>query len=198
MTTDTAPQPHGLLEGDEDARVVALVGEDDGARIPPGTFLKIGSAMATLVVAIVATYLVPGLHFARPWVEGEPVPFWNIIGRELMGEGAVTAEVEAREEATEVLAQHVLADEDVAPIEDKPIVTPTKTDALPPYRPHPDDAEVPTQAIELPSETALDGFLGRLAKTDAGYAGAVTRVVHWGDSVVSYFKISSAFCSIML
>lgn len=192
MTTDTSPQPQGLLEVEEDAHVVTLVGEDEGTRIPPGTFRKIGAAMATLVAAIVATYLVPGLHFAQPWVRGEPVPFWNIIGRELMGEGAVSAEVEAREEATEELAQYVLADDDVAPIEDKPIVTPTKKGALPPYQPHPDDAEAPTQAIELPNETALDGFLGRLAKSDAGYAGAVTRVVHWGDSVVAADHVTSA------
>jgi lysophospholipase L1-like esterase len=193
MTHD-ANQPQGLLEGDEHARVVELVGDDDGGHVPPGTYRKIGSGIATLFAAILATYVVPTLHFARPWVQGEPVPFWNLIGRELLGEGEVSAEVEAREEATDVLAQHVLAKDDteLAPIEDKPIITPPKTDALPPYKAHADDTEVPTQPIELPNDAALDVFLARLAKTDAGYAGAITRVVHWGDSVVAADHITSA------
>jgi lysophospholipase L1-like esterase len=194
MENDDTNQPQGLLEGDEHARVVSLVGEDDGGVVAPGTFRKIGTAIATLAAAILATYYTPALQWARPWVPGEPVPFWNIVGREILGEGEVAAEVEEREEATEVLAQHVLAKDDagLAPIEDKAIVAPPATDVLPPYKPHPDDAAVPTQVIEMPNDGALDRFLGRLARSDAGYAGAVTRVVHWGDSVVAADHITSA------
>src|SRR5687768_12292357 len=101
MTTSDTHAPQGLLEGEEDRHVVALEGEDDGGRVPPGTFMKIGAALATLWAAIIATYTVPDLYFARPWVRGEPVPFWNIIGREFMGEGEVSQEVVAREEKTD-------------------------------------------------------------------------------------------------
>jgi lysophospholipase L1-like esterase len=194
MTTSDTHAPQGLLEGEEDRHVVTLEGEDDGGRVPPGTFMKIGAALATLWAAILATYTVPDLYFARPWVRGEPVPFWNIIGREILGEGELSQEVVAREEKTDELAQQVLAQDDteIAPIVDKQVITPASVGKLPPYEAHPDDAEAPTQAIELPNEAALDGFLERLAKSDAGYAGAVTRVVHWGDSVVAADHITSA------
>jgi lysophospholipase L1-like esterase len=201
----TTPAHDGLLDG-EDIRVqVALVGDDTGVHgYAPGTFAKIGAAMATACACILATYLVPALHFARPWtspdaelamLQGErddAVPYWNIIGRELLGEGEARAAVDAQAEATAELAHTVLAEQDVAPIVDKQVITPAATDRLPPYQAQPGDDEAPTQPIELPSPTALDGFFARLARTDAGYAHAVTRVVHWGDSVVAADHITSS------
>lgn len=193
MTSDSSIHD-GLLDGEEHRHRVALDGEDDGhGSYPPGTFRKIGGGIATLVAAVLATYLVPALHFARPWVEGEPVPWWNLVGRELMGEGDAIAAQGHAAEATEELAHQVLVDDDreAAPIEDKVVVAPPADDRLPPYEPRPGDDEVPTQVIELPSDTALDHFFGRLARTDVGYAGAVTRVVQWGDSVIAADHITS-------
>lgn len=202
-------EPHdGLLDGEEQKHRVELVGEDDGGgRAEPGTFRKIVAGMITLAAAVGATYLHPDLYFARPWTTTNPeapafaqgerddaVPFWNIVGRELLGEGEAQAAAVADAEAAEEIATKVLAqdDADVAPIVDRAVVVAPKGDGLPPYVAQPGDDEAPKQAIELPSPTALDGFFGRLARSDAGYAGAVTRVVHWGDSVVAADHITSA------
>jgi len=205
----TEPTGDGLLDGEDTGVRVELVGEDEGVRrFEPGTFMKIGTGMITVVLAIIASYSLPDLSFARPWVRREPpggleflrgdrddaVPFWNLIGRELLGEGAAKAAAEQEVAATEELATKVLevADADAAPIVDREVIAAPKGDAIPPYEPQPEDAEVPKQPIELAQPEVLDGFYARLAKSDAGYAGAVTRVVHWGDSVVAADHITSA------
>lgn len=206
-TTPTAPGESGLLDGEDTRHRVELVGEDDGGgRYARGSFTKIGGALATMTLAVVASYVVPQLSFARPWtateppwgltaLQGErddPVPFWNLIGRELLHEGAAQQQAEQKAEQTAAIADAVLKvdDDAAAPLVDKTVIADTG-DKLPPYRPHPDDAEVPTQTIELPDEGALDHFFARLARTDAGVAGAVTRAVHWGDSVVAADHITS-------
>src|SRR5688500_6379746 len=133
----TAHEPDGLLDGEDRKFEVVLDGDDTGVRdYPPGTFTKIGSAMATLCACVLASYLVPALHWARPWtspdaelamLQGErddAVPFWNVIGRELLGEGEANAAVEAQAEATAELAHAVLAEEVVAPIVDKQVIVP--------------------------------------------------------------------------
>lgn len=197
----------GLLDG-EDRRIdVELAGDDTGVQgYARGTFTKVGTAIATTVACVLATYLVPALHWARPWtstdtevamLRGErddPVPFWNLVGRELLGEGEAAAAQTEQAEATAELAHQVLAEEDhaVAPIVDKQVITPAAGKELPPYEPQAGDDELPTQPIDLPSPTALDRFFAKLARTDAGYEGAVTRVVHWGDSVVAADHITSA------
>src|SRR5688572_9019989 len=97
-TTHTLASDIGLLDVEETVHgQVKLEGEGrDSGPYPPGSFTKIVSAMITLVFCIVATYVVPALHFARPWTSADPVPFWNIIGREILGEGEA-AEVEQEE-----------------------------------------------------------------------------------------------------
>jgi lysophospholipase L1-like esterase len=198
----------GLLDGEEQRHHVELTGDDDGGgRAAPGTFRKVVIGMLTLTVAVVATYLHPSLYFARPWTTTDPdapgfaigeredaVPFWNVVGRELLGQGRAQAAGLAETAQAEEIASIVLAtdDADVAPIVDRAVVVAAKGDTLPPYVAQADDAEVPKQAIELPRPDVLDGFFARLARSDAGYAGAVTRVVHWGDSVVAADHITSA------
>ncbi len=199
----------GLLDGEDHAHRVELLGDDDGSGVTqPGTFFKIGSGALALLLAMMATYLVPELSFARPWTNPEPpwrleifrgerndaVPFWNVIGRELLGQDQGQAEVLADVTETEALATKVLAvdDADMAPIADRVVVSAPKGDQLPPYHPQPDDAEPAKQPIELAEVEALDGFFARLARSDAGYSGAVTRVVHWGDSVIAADHITSA------
>jgi hypothetical protein len=209
MQTTEQPHSDGLLDGEDHVVHVDLVGEDEGVRhFEPGTFTKVGSAMVVVILAIITSYLVPDLSFARPWVRrdppggiellrgdrDDPVPFWNVIGRELLGEGKAKAAAEQEVAATEALATKVLQvdDADVAPIVDREVIAAPKGDEIPPYEPHPEDAEVPKQPIEVPEVDTLDRFYARLARSDAGYASAVTRVVHWGDSVVAADHITSA------
>lgn len=197
LPTDmSADHPEGLLdvEQPQEERVV-LVGKDDGAQPPRGTFAKIGAGMATLVALIIGTYIVPSAHWARPWTSEDPVLFWNLIGRELMGGGA---EVEAQEEqlaavdAIAEVASRQVEDEDADALPDRAAVDLPSAGGLPPYVPHPDDDEEVPQSLEMPSPDALDGFYAQLAETDAGFEGALTRVSHWGDSVIASDHVTSA------
>lgn len=196
-STPRTPDDAGLLDADEQVDVVVLrPGHgDDSGHYPPGTFRTIVSGMITLVALIAATYVVPALDWARPWVPGQdPVPFWNLIGREIMGEGR-QAEVAAQkvDEAERLAAAAVEQDGQATPLEDEPVVEPPpKGSGLPPYEPHPDDAEPVPRSLELSEPTALDSFYTRLARTDARYAGAITRVSHWGDSAVANDNVTSA------
>lgn len=186
----------GLLDAEETpVEHVELAGEDDGGKPPSGTFEKIGSGMATLVAMIVVSYIVPAADWARPWTSDDPVLFWNLIGRELMGGDD---EVRAREDQlaavdaiTEVATQQV-DDEDAEPLPDRVAVDVPTAGGLPPYEPHPDDEEDVPRALELPNPEALDSFYAQLAQTDAGFEGAVTRVSHWGDSVIANDYVTSA------
>jgi lysophospholipase L1-like esterase len=195
-TSNETSQGLGLLDGEEHVERVVLAGEeDDRGPYPPGTFRKIGSGMVTLAIAIAVTYFVPELDWARPWVPGQdPMLFWNLVGRELMGEGVATAEGEEKVAQAEQLAAAAVAeDETQVPLVDEPVVEPPpQGSGLPAYEPHPDDAEAVPRSLELPSPTALDSFYARLARTDARYAGAITRVSQWGDSVVANDNVSSA------
>ncbi len=198
MADASPPQPDdlGLLDGDEDVHEVVLdegEGDDSGA-YPPGTFRKIASGMVTLGLLIAATYLVPALDFARPWVSGkDPVFFWNLVGREFLGEGEQVEEAAEKLEEVARLAAAVPEPDQLPPPEDEPVVEPPpKGDGLPPYEPHPDDEQEVPRSLDLPSPTALDSFYARLARTDARYAGAITRVSHWGDSVIANDNVSSA------
>jgi hypothetical protein len=144
-TTAELPDGAGLLDGEEHVERVELSGEeDDCGPYPPGTFRKIASGMVTLALAITATYVIPDLHFARPWVPGvDPVLFWNVVGREILGEGEEAAEGEQKLAQAEELAAAVVAeDETQMPLVEEPVVEPPpKGEGLPPYEPHPDDAE---------------------------------------------------------
>jgi lysophospholipase L1-like esterase len=51
-------------------------------------------------------------------------------------------------------------------------------------------AALRTMAIEDPSGHALDAFFARLARTDHQEAGAVTRILHYGDSTIASDFIS--------
>lgn len=183
----------GLLDMAEHVEHVDLDahGEDDDGPYPSGTFTKIGSGMVTLGLAIALSYLIPALHFARPWVQGEdPALFWNLIGREFLGEGASVQAAAASLERAQQIAAGV---DEEGPLVEAPIVEPPQAgEALPPYTPHADDQEVVPQSLELPSATALDQFYEQLARTDSRYAGEITRVSHWGDSVIANDNVSSS------
>ena len=191
----------GLLDVQEvpvEEIVLAGHGADQGP-YPRGTFRKIGTAMATLVALILATYIVPALQFARPWTPEDPVPFWNLVGRELLGEGAAIDRESQELEVAQAMAEAARID-DETPVADREVVEPLPAadeGGRPAYRPHEDDqAEVP-HALEMPSPTALDPFFEELARTEAGYAGAIPRVVHWGDSVVANDNVTSTLRVLM-
>jgi lysophospholipase L1-like esterase len=193
------PRDIGLLDVEEVVETTVLEPEGGESRqaYPPGTFRKIGAALLTLHFCIVASYVVPALSWARPWTTADPVPFWNIVGREILGEGEAADAAEEEAQKVEALAAELADDRrDAAPVEDKPVVQPPPDGddpaKIPAYTPHPDDAQEVTQALELPSPTALDPFLEQLTKTDLGWAGEITRITMWGDSVIANDNVSSA------
>lgn len=196
-THDPSAADHvGLLDVDEQVHEVALQpGDgDDLGPYPVGTFRKIASGMITLALLITSTYLVPALHWARPWVPGQdPVLFWNLLGRELLGQDEQLEEAAERTELAERMAAEVADRTDEGPL---PVVTvvepPPPGTELPPYEAHPDDAQPVPRSLELPSADALDPFYAQLARTNAGYAGAITRVSHWGDSAIANDNIAAS------
>ena len=181
----------GLLDVEEGVGpqiVLAGDGVDTGT-FEAGTFKQIGGGMATLLVLVAATYLIPALHFARPWTRDDPMLFWNLVGRELMGEGAAMEESAESLVEAEAIAKAVEAEEDAPIVDRKPVRA--EDGKLPPYEPHPDDAQDVPRALDLPSETALDPFFAQLARTDAGFEHALTRVSHYGDSVIASDNVTS-------
>ena len=218
------PSRIGLLDGEEKrGETIELSGEgDDPGPYASGTFRKIGAGMVVLVLLVVVPYLLPQLdrtlarwagicdetserevdcRFARVWLPGEPVPFWNLVGREILGEGEAEEEAEQEVAKAEALAQTLVdrdAEDDAEPLPPREVVEPPPEEpkdggsSRPKYAGHPDDElEVP-QSLELPDPEALDPFFAALTETDAGYAGAVTRVAHWGDSVIAADHVTSA------
>jgi len=194
------PDSHvGLLDVEEEVDRVEL-GEDDdtaGEILSIKVFKKLLSAIATLAVLIGLSYAIP-LPWAQPWRADEDyIPYWNLIGRELLGQGAAV-EAEADEAARMAArAEQAASDEQQAPIEDRQVVAPPpKTDEqprYPDYVAHALDPELDPDAKQvLDNVEALAPYYEALTRTDIGYAGAVTRAGHWGDSVLGNDGITSA------
>lgn len=194
-----ATASEGLLDSEERKVAVDLSREEGGeVRFPRGTFRKAVGAMLALVMAIAATYAVPALHWARPWtLDMDYVPFWNLIGRELLGEGeqaeAVDAEVKeavalARAEEEKEEAQEAFQDVQVR----EPV---QEGEKVPELAPHEDDAQPVEAPLERPE--ALERFYAALTRTHLGLPGAITRVVHYGDSAIGNDGITGAIRSKM-
>ncbi len=144
-----------------------------------GVALGVGAAIA-------CAYVVPALAALRPWVPGDGyVPFWNVVGRELLGEGK---RAQAEHEALERLTRAAI-------VETPPVAPPS---ALPPAEPErlippytaPAGGPRPDFRIEPP--TALDGFFEKLTLVDLHVSGAIARAGHWGDSVLGLDGITSS------
>ena len=104
----------GLLADEVREAEEAVVLTDDApdtGNYPRGTFRSTIAGMITVIVMIAATYVVPGLDWARPWTTADPVPFWNLIGREFLGEGEEAAAADAE---TRKLAELARAEVDTA------------------------------------------------------------------------------------
>ncbi len=189
-----AGDPKGLM--DVDGRLKERVEIEPSLPVTRPSWSTLGSvgpAMIVTVAGLILAYSVPALEFARPWKPGDPVPFWNVLGRPFE-EPAPEGEKE-NIEAIEAVAQEVLAAEPPKPPVDREpqeVIELEEGDTLPPYVARPgDDAEV-VQAIELFEGDELDRFFTALAHSDAGVADAITRVVHWGDSAIGVDGIPGA------
>src|SRR5690606_7328295 len=137
-------------------------------RFPPGTFRKPVTAILGLIVAIAAAYVVPGLHWARPWTfDMDYVPFWNLIGRELLDRGAAAeaADAEVRE-ALAIARKELEQDERPdAVFKEVEVRAPVEEDELiPPLAPHEDDSVAVESPLERPE--ALDRFYAKLTRTE--------------------------------
>lgn len=183
----------GLLDAEEVERlpVELELGGGPAAPFPPATFSKLSWGTATLVLCIALTYLVPGLGFAQPWRADEDfVPFWNLVGRELMGQGAAAARQEDELRRLEELARRG-GELDTPPGRlDGVVVAPPADGVYPPYAPGEDEAAPVDVTLEFAHN--LDPFYAALTRTDLRFAGAVTRASHWGDSVLGNDGITGA------
>ncbi len=93
----------GLLDAEDEQHdeIVLQRGEKGPEELEPGTFRKLWITVLTFAAAIGATYGVPQLNFAQPWSpDDDYVPFWNLVGREFMGQGEAAAA--EREELAEL------------------------------------------------------------------------------------------------
>lgn len=195
MTQSTRAGPaRGLMDEDGRSARVVLSPDEESSRMHLSMLRKVGPGMLVLALCVVATYLVPALHLFRPWTEDDPRPFWNLLGRPF--EAEAMAQKQAQVAKVDAIAQEVLA-EDTEPVvvaEPEPVVVvePDTGFVLPPYEPHPDDGKAVEQSVELFTGTELDRFFAALALSDASVAGAITRVVHWGDSSIGIDGIPSA------
>ncbi|MBL8972697.1 MAG: hypothetical protein JNK56_19055, partial [Myxococcales bacterium] len=194
MTTPANDQHAGLLDGEDHKFRVELRGSaDPNGPYPRGTFRQIVTAMLTVVMAIGLTYVVPRWHWARPWTpDMDYVPFWNLIGRELLGEGEAAEQVNVELAQVQELARvEVEAEDKAEAFVDRAVRTPVEVgERLPAYVDHPED----TERVELALENVetLDSFYAALAASELGYAGAITRVMHYGDSAIGNDGIPGA------
>lgn len=196
---DTAAKdaPKGLM--DEDGRVKSTIVLDEaeapGTRMTWSMLGPVGPAMVVIAASLIAVFTIPGLEEYRPWKEGDPRPFWNVLERPFPSQEMIAAEEHAQ--AVDSVAQQVLDAPDPPPPPAKPAKPVVKVEdvgpKLPAFTPEEEDtsAEV-VQSVELFEGDELDDFFASLAHSDEGIEGAITRVVHWGDSAIGVDGIPGA------
>ena len=189
---DEDTQPKGLM--DEDGRIKSRVTLDQREKttgIELDMFRLVGPAMAMVVACVAMAYLVPSLEFARPWKPGDPVPFWNVLGRPFESEEEAAKEEKVAK--VDEIAQQALAEAKEPEIKaETKVVEVAPGSRLPVYTPHEDDQKPVEQSVELFEGDELDIFFESLARSDESLAGATTRVIHWGDSAIGVDGIPSA------
>src|SRR5690606_1958663 len=184
MSSSVQADEAGLLDVEERKVKVDLSRDDQAAQVyPPGTFRRAVWAMVGVIAALATTYAVPALHWARPWTpEMDYVPFWNLIGRELLdrGQAAEAADAEVKQALAIARAEVEKEDAPEATFKEVEVRAPVQEDEkVPPLAPHEDDA----QPVEMPLERpeALDDFYAALTRTHLGLPGAITRAMHYGE-----------------
>ena len=147
---------------------------------------RVGSIGGGLLAAIALTYILPALGVLRPWSPGDSyVPFWNIIGREFLGEGKALEE-EARQ-LEKLNTQAKMPEASLAP--KKAAAQQVPSDPVFPEYTSPQKVEKPKWGIEPPQ--ALEAYYRKLTLVDLGVKGAIARTGHWGDSILGVDGITS-------
>jgi lysophospholipase L1-like esterase len=178
---------------DETAHVTLKQGESPTNQLSRPAKRRLLYVVAGLVGLIGATYVVPPLHVFRPWVKGEGyVPFWNVVGREFMGEGEQLAKEQRDMKALEELAVVPPSTADTEPLVDPvPTAVPggSATATFPPHQPGPDDK---APKVLLEDGERLAAFYDKLTLVELGMSGAIARAGQWGDSILGDDGLSHA------
>lgn len=157
---------------------------------------RLVSAVVGLLGAIGATYVIPALSSARPWVAGEGyIPFWNVVGREWMGQEPEPDYANApsrsplepqKPDGLPPMAQGLEVDDSVAverERERREEGFDPNTNKYPAYTAEPVSEENgKIQPMEFADR--LSYYFSKLTLTELGKPGAITRASHWGDSVL--------------
>jgi lysophospholipase L1-like esterase len=193
------PAPDGILDGPEYVEHVELAVQDERViSLPSDARRRLLAIAFTFAALLGATYVIPGARNYRPWQPGEGyVPFWNVVGRELLGEGRA-AEQQAAE--TDTLVR-------LAKIPDQPgqgvdetsqanAATPRAPieqavrGKFPTYQPQGTELEPPKVMIE--GVAALEPYYRQLTLVQMGVPNTVARAAMWGDSVLGNDGITHA------
>jgi lysophospholipase L1-like esterase len=168
------------FEDDEPTLVRVAGGEAAHGGRPFGRVLAV---VLGLALSISVSYVVPSLHGLRPWVPGGGyVPFWNLVGRELLGEPA-----DDEHESQKVAALHRKLLPIALPKSMPAVTREVPLTKFPAYTPVTEAAAYPLEHPE-----ALEHYFARLSLVDLGVARAIARAGHWGDSVLGVDGITSA------
>ncbi len=181
----------GLMDVTEPDGPRTVLGDSDPvAYFDLATLGRIGPAMIVVVLCVAAVFVIPGLEAYRPWKAGDPALFWNLMGR--WADDELEAD-DGKQDRINEIANAALREDPEPEVQPDREILPADPDAvLPPYKPHPDDAKAVEQSIDLFTGTELDPFFESLARSDAALEGAITRVIHYGDSVIGVDGITSA------
>jgi lysophospholipase L1-like esterase len=196
------PEHEGILDGEDRARHVRLQKGVGEVELEPRAKRRAVLAGASLLGLVLLTYVVPGAQRFAPWLPGDGyIPFWNVIGRELLGQGKEQEGEQAEVARLEQLAQQALsADQSAAegsPPERAGDPAPAAVGALGTAAPVFPEFEVPAEdlpevAVAIEGLNLLEHYYGQLTLTELGVRGAITRASHWGDSVLGGDGLTSA------
>jgi lysophospholipase L1-like esterase len=191
--------------------LVAVIGATylapEPAKSGAGAEGTVATALAACATAQAETGATPlgCLSLVRPWTfERDPdtgeyryVPFWNLIGRELLAMGQKAEQADAEVKEALAVARAEVEKEDTQEFKEVEVrQAPVQEDEkVPPLQPSEDDG----QTVEAPLVGAdkLDLFYAKLTQTQLGLPGAITRVVHYGDSAIGNDGITGAIRSKM-
>lgn len=173
-------EPPNAFDDDEPTIVRLVAGHDARGARPLG---RVVTVVLGLGLSILSTYVVPSLRNLRPWVPGgEYVPFWNLVGREALGD---EANYEHEQQKVAELRRKI------APAR-TPRTLAAVTRAAPPatFPAYAPTAETPAYPLEHPE--ALAHYFEQLTWVDLGVGSMIARTGHWGDSVLGVDGITAA------
>lgn len=198
MPTERQPESESRLFDDrEETRRVELGQGTHEIRIEPKAARRLWSLGLGLAALIGLSYAVPVLHPLRPWAPGEGyVPFWNVIGRELLGQGS-EIERERRElaELQDMAAQVPTPEPSARPtslVVPSATGTPSALPAGPVFPPYQRPAEDVVPKVLLEDAERLFPFYEKLALAEFGTPGVIARAGQWGDSILGDDGLSHA------